>query len=118
MFLRLLFLLFHSLAKAALAPWDGPALAMLTCQSALLEHESALWGHWKAGTEEATAKSHSGTGPPVPQSPPVCLPLAWLGVPVVSCCWLGSSVAQRRAKRKGTAACIGESHVVMVSVLP
>lgn len=110
-----MFLLFHSLAKAALAPWDGPAFARLRCHSALLEHESALWGHWKAGTEEATAKNHRGTGPP-PASKPTCVPAPGLGMPVVSRRWLGSSVAQRSAKSKGTAACMGESHGVMVSL--
>lgn len=52
-----MFLLFRSLAKAVLAPWDGPAFAVLRCHSALLEHESGLWGHWKAETQEATAKA-------------------------------------------------------------
>lgn len=113
-----MFLLFRSLAKAVLAPWDGPAFAMLRCHSALLEHESGLWGHWKAGTEKPQPRTTVVRALPLPQSPPVCLPLAWLGVPVVSRRWLGSSVAQRSAKSKDTAACIGESHSVMVSVLP
>lgn len=74
-----MFLLFRSLAKAVLAPWDGPAFAMLRCHSALLEHESGLWGHWKAGTEEVTAKNQSASGP-APASKPTCVPapgLAW-----------------------------------------
>lgn len=51
-FLRLMFPLFLSPAKAMLASWDDPAFAMLRCLSALLEHESGLWWHWKAGTEK------------------------------------------------------------------
>lgn len=82
-FLRLMFLLFHSPAKAILAPWDDPAFAMLRCHSTLLEHESGLWGHWKAG-REGVAKNHSGMGPPSAPKP-TCVPAPRPGLVCLWC---------------------------------
>lgn len=73
-------------------------------------------GTGRQGQRKPQPRTSVVRGLPLPQSPPMCLPLAWLGVPVVSLLWLGSSVARRSAKSKGTAACMGESHSVMVSL--
>lgn len=58
---------------------------------------------------EAVAKTHSSTGSSSPQSPSVCAPLAWLGMPVLSHHWLGCPVARKNVQSKDTAASVEES---------
>lgn len=70
----------------------------------------------RQGQRKSQPRTRVLQGHPLPQSPPVCLPLAWLGVPVVSCRWLGSLWPGGVPKSKDTAACMGESHGGMVSL--